>query len=405
MTLILSTKNVFEYLIEKGCCTAEDQAFGKIEPKSAKNFNLLLSLPGERQLLVKQEPYSPDMKGATEFQQEWRIQECVRQFPELYFLSCWLPEVLFFDADNSIIVFNYLVNYRDLADFYIKENCFPTGVAAAIGKLLALLHRTTLGCRSYADFFTAQPAGESQNSFPTWVKGLERLEPEIFGRVSHDGIRFFTLYQRFDSLGQAIAALNQSYDACCLTHNDLKLNNILLSLDWEQQLNDPNQSDSIPLRLIDWERSSWGDPAFDVGSIVTSYLSYWLGSLVVSKTIGIEAALRLAMTPLEVLQPSLLALITAYLQHFPEILERHPNFLQRVMQFAGLTLIQTILSTIQYQKSFDNTGICMLQVAKTLLCRPDLAITTVFGADAAEMIRLTTPALALNVMAKTKVPS
>lgn len=393
MSLILSTRNVFEYLIEKGCCTPEDQASGKIEPKSAKNFNLLLTLPGDRQLLVKQEPYSPDIT-TSEFQQEWQIQECVRQFPELHYLSRWLPEVLFFDADNSIMVFNYLANYRDLADFYAKENLFPTGIGAAIGKLLALLHRSTLGCRSYADFFTTQADGEIQHSFPTWVKGLERLEPEIFGRVSHDGIKFFILYQRYDSLGQAIATLNRTYDACCLTHNDLKLNNILLSLDWEQQLNDSDRTASIPLRLIDWERSGWGDPAFDVGSIITSYLSYWLGSLVVSKTIGIESALRLAMTPLETLQPSLLALVEAYLQHFPEILERHPNFIERVMQFAGLTLIQTILSTIQYQKSFDNTGICMLQVAKTLLCRPDLAVTTIFGADVAEMIRLrSTPVL------------
>lgn len=390
MKLVLSAKNVFEYLIEKGYCTSEDQALGKIESKSAKNFNLLLSLPGGRQFLVKQEPYSQDQKNTSEFQREWRVQESLRQFPELSYLSPWLPEVLLFDADNSIIVFNYLVNYRDLADFYVKEKHFPVGIAATMGKLLAVLHRSTLGCQSYAEFFTSQSDGETQHSFPAWVKGLERLEPEIFGQVSHDGIKFFTLYQRYDSLGQAITALMQTCDACCLTHNDLKLNNVLLSLDWEQQINklEPSDPSSIPLRLIDWERSGWGDPAFDVGSIITSYLSYWLGSLVVSKTIGIEAALRLAMIPLEELQPSLLELIEAYLQHFPEILEKYPDFLQRVMQFAGLSLIQTILSTIQYQKSFDNTGICMLQVAKTLLCRPDLAIKTIFGVDATEIIRL-----------------
>jgi hypothetical protein len=81
------------------------------------------------------------------------------------------------------------------------------------------------------------------------------------------------------------------------------------------------------------------------------------------------------------LQPSLAALATTYASNFPEILEYRPDFWQRVMQFSGLALIQSIQSTLQYQKSFNNTGICMLQVAKTLLCRPTESISTVLGID------------------------
>lgn len=36
-------------------------------------------------------------------------------------------------------------------------------------------------------------------------------------------------------------------------------------------------------------------------------------------------------------------------------------------------------ASIQYEKTFGNTGICMLQVAKNLLHRPEQAIPTVFG--------------------------
>ena len=32
-----------------------------------------------------------------------------------------------------------------------------------------------------------------------------------------------------------------------------------------------------------------------------------------------------------------------------------------------------------YEKSFGNQGICMLQVAKSLLCRPEQSLATVFG--------------------------
>lgn len=99
--------------------------------------------------------------------------------------------------------------------------------------------------------------------------------------------------------------------------------------------------------------------------------------------------MRLASTPLEKIQPAIAALSLAYLDVFPEIIQERPDFWQRVVQFAGLALIQQIQAMIQYQKSFGNTGICLLQVAKTLLCRPEQSMQTVFGTAAAGLIRHT----------------
>lgn len=388
MTLLLSSKNVFGYLIANGLCTQQDQELGKIEPKSAKNFNLLLSLPQGRKLLVKQEPLDRTGKSAGEFLREWRIQEFSQQYPQLVQLHRWLPEVLHFDADNSIIVFNYLADYRDLADFYAKENVFPTEIASAIGVILATIHRFTLDCEDYREFFLQNSPSVAIDQTRKLTRNLERIGPEIFGLVPADGLKFFALYQRYDSLGKAIASVVDNFDTCCLTHNDLKLNNILLPLEWKQT----TTSDRIiQVKLIDWERSTWGDPAFDLGTIISSYLVIWLGSLVASKSIAIEEALSLAMTPLEQLQPSITALTRTYLTHFPEILQRRPDFLQRVMQFTGLNLIQVIQSMLQYQKTFNNTGICMLQVAKTLLCRPEASIRIVFGIEVAELTRSGSP--------------
>lgn len=91
--------------------------------------------------------------------------------------------------------------------------------------------------------------------------------------------------------------------------------------------------------------------------------------------------MRLAETPLELLQPSLMSLAIAYKQNFPQILERRPDFWQRVLQFSGLSLIRAIRSTLHYHKIFGNSGICMLQVAKTLLCNPEKSLPMVFGND------------------------
>ena len=312
---------------------------------------------------------------------EWRVQEFLQQFPELGNLRSWIPEVLHFDGENSIIVFRYLDDYRDLMDFYAKENTYPTEVAAAIGTILATIHRDTLNRKDYQEFFCSQSDHLNTDQIPKWIRGLERIGPEIFGQVPADGLKFFALYQRYDSLGQAMAELGSAFTPCCVTHNDLKLNNILLHTDWK------HESTSI-VRLIDWERCTWGDPAFDLGTLIASYLQIWLSSLVISKSLSIEESLRLAMIPLEQLQPSIAALTQAYFHIFPDILEHRPDFLQRVVQFAGFGLIQRIQAMIEYQKSFGNGGIAMLQVAKTLLCRPEQSMPTIFGAAAAELIHL-----------------
>ena len=74
-------------------------------------------------------------------------------------------------------------------------------------------------------------------------------------------------------------------------------------------------------------------------------------------------------------------LVSSYLNTFPEILEIRPDFLQLVMQFSGLALIRAIQARLQYQKTFDNSGICILQVAKSLLCRPQASISTILGME------------------------
>jgi serine/threonine protein kinase len=390
MTFSLSSQNVLEYLIQHNLIEEQAKNLSQVELKIAKNFNLLVTLPDNRQLLVKQERYNSEGKTAGEFVHEWRIQEFLKRFPELKYIQSWLPEVLHFDADNSIIVFNYLNNYRDLADFYIKEQIFNPVIAENLGTILATIHSATFEREDYRYFFSQDREEITEESFFKLAHSLNRVEPEIFGSVPADGIKFLALYQRYDSLEKAIANLLDTFNPCCLVHNDLKLNNILLDSDWERTLatTTTELSNQSLVRLIDWERCRWGDPAFDLGMLLASYLQLWLSSLVVSKTISLEESLSLAMIPLEQLQPSLASLATAYLQKFPQILAHFPTFLHRVIQFSGLALIYQIQANIQYQKTFGNAGICTLQVAKSLLCRPEQSLVTVFGCSESELYSL-----------------
>ncbi|MGM3304817.1 phosphotransferase [Anabaena sp. WFMT] len=386
MTFLLSYQNVFNYLISQGLCTQTEQSLSEIKLKPAKNFNLLVSLPDGRKLLVKQERLDREGKTRGEFFEEWKVHNFFRIFPETSHLRSSLSEAIHFDAENSIIVFNYLNDYRDLAEFYAKDNLFSTDISRSIGATLASIHRLTLDRQDYREFFqTSENTNNDTNSHQ--MGGLNRITPEVFGLVPADGLKFFALYQRYDNLGRAIADLGNAVNPCCLTHNDLKLNNILLSLHWQANINHESPFSDRIIRLIDWERATWGDPASDLGAIIASYLQIWLHSMVTSKTTPIEESLRLAAIPLQLLQPSLSSLITAYLANFPEILELRPDFLSLVVQFCGFALIRSIQATLQHERTFGNSGICILQVAKSLLCRPQSSISTVFGMEISDLIK------------------
>jgi hypothetical protein len=395
MTTILDTNNIFEYLTEIKYCSLTDKNTSKIAVINAKNFNLAIEFSDGRQLLVKQERHNDRGESQGEFWAAWRMGNLVEQFPALGAkITGFLPELLHFDSDNSILIVNYLSNYCDLARYYDREHQFPIQIPQAIGQLLAILHSQTfqqLDYQRYLDPTLDVPDGvrsiephqqrERDTSYTAIdiIHRLTRITPHVFRQMPLECLQFLRLYQRFPSLTAAIAELGEAIVPSCAIHNDLKLNNILLDLDWEHP-------ESKIMRLIDWERAIWGDPAFDLGCLLGSYLEIWLEGLAISNLLSINESLQLAITPLELLQPSLLALVQSYLAGFPEILSARPDYLDRAIQFAGLALIQRIEITIDEDRVFGNCGIIMLQVAKQLICTPRAAMKTLFDRDFTQLV-------------------
>jgi thiamine kinase-like enzyme len=381
MIFTLSSYNVIQYLQQADLCSSEDGASAKRLPETNnKNANLLVTLKGDRTLLVKQEYQIDDNRIPQEFFKEWLFHQLLQQFPVLGNIAEIASLVLHFDEKNSILVRNYLSEYFELRNFYQSSDIYPLEITTAIGSSLGVLHRATFNRREYRDFMATAPQGQFRYQYYNPAQGIESISSDIFGKVPTEALKFYALYQRYESIEGAIAQLAAAWKPCCLTHNDLNLENILVHSRW-------NQLDNCLVRLIDWEACAWGEPAFDLGTLVASYLGIWLDSLVVDTSLSLEESLQLAAVPLEILQPSILALIQAYLSAFPMILEYRRDLIQRVVQFAGLVLIQNIQKSIQYGRHFDSIGICILQVAKNLLTKPQESVMTVFGISESEIVK------------------
>lgn len=381
MLVSLSSQNVIQYLHEAGLSSLEDGASADAELPGSSNLNILVTLADNRQLLVKQQRLFGDDAVAThELWNEWLFYKLLAAFPLLGNNSAFAFNGVHFDEKNSILVRNYLREYLELSSFYKEQDIFPTEISRTIGKALASLHRTTWNRKEYRDFMAIAPGGQFRYNYHNPAQGISSINPDIFGQIPTDALKFYILCQRYNSLESAIADLANNWRPSCLTHNDLQLDNILLHSRF-------SHLDDCLIRIIDWEACDWGDPLFDLGTILASYLLIWLNSLVIDSGLELEESLRMALIPLELIQPSLQNLVNSYLNAFPKILDYRPDFIPRVIQFAGLALLNQIQRRLYYHKLFDNTSICILQVSKNLLTMPQQSILNIFGMSEVEMIQ------------------
>jgi thiamine kinase-like enzyme len=382
MILSLSSQNVIQYLQNAGLCSSEDGILYESElPESGRNnLNLLVNLAGNRKLLVKQKNRANRDNSLHDFFNEWLFHQLLQHFPVLGNMAAISSLLLHFDEENSIIVRSYLSEYVEVGNFYKSNSIFPTEIATSIGTTLASLHCSTFQRREYRDFMATAPQGQFRYNFYNPAQGIGSINQEIFGDIPTEALKFHTLYQRYESLESAIADLSYEWRPSCLTHNDLQLNNILIHSRWQKL-------DNCLTRFIDWEACAWGDPAFDLGTLLASYINIWLSSLVVDPSLELEESLHLAMIPLEAIQPSILAVLRAYLRAFPMILDYRENFITCVIQFTGLALTHQIQNMIECRKYFDNSHLCMLEVAKSLLTMPEQAVLTIFGSSETEIIQ------------------
>lgn len=375
MTFVLSKKNAIDYLAIIGVCDLKDRERIEIYPQGGKNFNLLVRLQQEdRHLTLKQERLNRSGQLTEELFSEWYVREAIEQFRELEDIHTLIPRIAHFDRDNGIIAIEYLANHVDLLDFYHRDREFDPKIGKYIGQAIGRIHQLTYQQASYEDFFNRRQSLTVIDRLILTTPSLKPITPEMYSQLPTAGIKFLSLCQRYQSLTTAIKQAIAGIKPCCITHNDFKLNNILLADNWET-------SEKLPLKIIDWERCGWGDPAVDLGFAIASYLQLWIESMVVTPAISIEDSLRMATIPLYKLHPSIESMVRAYLDSFPMAIASDPRFLLRVIQFAGIALLQQIQATIQYYKSFNNTGIYTLQIAKSLICRPETSISTVFGVD------------------------
>ncbi len=384
MGFILSAENVVDFLKQQQICPPDFQPTVPVICKESKNFNLVVPSSDRTSFFVKQNRVDSGGKTSGNLISEWLVQELINNFSDLASIQPLISEVVLFDQSNSVLVSVFYDQYISLDDYYETHRNYHPQIAQTIGINLAQIHRITYQQPQHREFLGQYINLDYSTRPPSFLRKLNSPSPSIFGELCPDGLDFYKLYQRFPSLNQAVVELYNHRQPACLTHNDLKLDNFLIDT---CLTTDADLAQIIPeqIKIIDWEFIYWDDPAADLGTLVSKYLAEWLNSLVADPNLDLNTILSLATCPLEKITPSLEALLGGYLATFPEILKYRSDFIKRVVQFAGIEIIDRLNYYAKSHYHLDNEALCKLQVAKNLLCDPEKAINTIFGITEAEL--------------------
>ena len=276
---------------------------------------------------------------------------------ELRGLDDLLPPLVHHDRASNVAVTAGLTGRRSMREICAWRPPGDGPLVRAVADGLARLYapsRTSLGARGAFPAHVANPV-------PTFGE----LSPSDLARAP--GACFPQLLAVVQEVDETLRSLRGSWDASCLVHGDFKDDNVMVGGSLEEPL----------VTFIDWEMAGWGDPLWDVGSMVGQFLYHWVASIQHGGGRDLASLVRDAAVPFPLVRSSAAAFASTYARAAG--LSRTRDQLARMAQFAGVFLLHRVQATLEIVCTFPPKAWNCLQVAKTLVADPLRGARIVFG--------------------------
>ncbi|HYO14904.1 MAG TPA: phosphotransferase [Thermoanaerobaculia bacterium] len=363
--LLLTARNVAPYLLERGLIPPEPWVDGDLRivevRRRCRSFKVLAGdLPG---CFVKQIP-DAEADSQAALAREAACLWLAREDPGLACLAPLLPRFRAFDPAHHILVTELLHPSASLAARHLRQGDLPPGLAALWGESLGAVHRDT------AAAFASRPRSALFPGARPAFLTAHRGEAPPAGREWTPAEHVLAAVRGQTGFPAALEALCADWRPACLIHGDLRWDNVLLL---------ETGAGAPALKLVDWELADLGDPGWDVGSVLESYLSAWALSLPAESGLGPERLVERAGHPLERVLPA----VQAFWQAYADALEIAPRdrlpALERSLRFAAARMVQTAYESARQGRHSLPRVLALLQVSLNVLASPGGAREELLG--------------------------
>lgn len=336
--MFLTASNVLIYLVQKGFASLNDPVSGTfiVEALSRRNRNLHVQVANHHYFVKQVAKWRSSSRSAIDAEACLYRQSQVDD--EFAFLQNFVSKCYAYDPDSSVLILEYLTGHNSVFESKLR---FDSGTALRIGRFLATFHRKACSPELKQTYATQIP----------WFFSLHRanedsLEDSSAGR--RDLIRAMRRHREF---GRALDRLKIQWQPESLMHADCKLDNWLVD-------------DSGDVRLIDWECIGWGDPAWDMATLMQSY---W----------NVHVRWPHIHSP-QTVRPALQAFLRAYGHERPFTAE---DLTSRIIPFAGVRMLQSAFESLEKTDNLTPRAIRLSQAAVNIMSRPEWAASYFLGDD------------------------
>jgi len=268
------------------------------------------------------------------------------------------PRLLVHDERRSLLVLELVAGATALGDYHRSRQTFPSQIGSAVGKALAKFHHQAATVAE-----PSRPDGQRP-----WILSLHEQPLEQLRYASPANRRIVELLREHDQFGQSLSALRKDWVETGIIHGDLKWDNCLLI---------PRSESAFDVRFIDFEMVGRGDPLWDVGSLLHSYLAFWIWSMPASDDPA--AMVATAPFPIEAMRLCLQRFWDGYVEGVRLPAERQRGALTKCVAYAGARMIQTCYEAMVSSNEPPPSLLYVLQASMNVMASPAEAAADLFG--------------------------
>jgi len=291
----------------------------------------------------------------------------------------YIPGCYGYDSTSSILILELMPEALNFTEYHLRLGRFPYGPAIELGEALATLHQAGFNSDG-----SQRPASTGDAS-PHWVLSIHKPRASIYHDASATNIALIRILQQFPEFGRAMDDLRNEWRLSRLIHSDIKWDNLILyrgsASAGHRKITGRQSTGNRKKRfkIVDWELWTWGDPSWDVGSVFSSYLNFWLQSIPITGEDTPERLLELARYPLDAMHGAIRTFWTTYVTRMGLGRTETADELNRAVKFAAARLVQTAYEQARAASDLTGNLLCLLQVSLNMLQRPDEAALHLLG--------------------------
>ena len=249
-------------------------------------------------------------------------------------LAAIMPRFHVWDPQQRLLILELLPSAETLGAQIRRTNTFSPDFAADFGRALASYHGHAAGS------LTSSALGHLFPRSVPWALTVPQQGTDASPGLSGANTQMFSIIRRYPNFPARLDALQKTWRRDTLIHGDLKFENLMLSY-----ADGPESPAGI--RVVDWEVADVGDPRWDVGSMLQSWLTYWIFSMPSDGSVtDPEQLAARAQYPSEAMRPAIHAFWRAYAQTMQVGDGAARELLDTCISFGAARMVQTVFESM-----------------------------------------------------------